>query len=97
MEGTQLPATIVPSVTPVNVKTTVAPSAGTQAVGVPATVSVSSTSVNTCAAPLTATTTTTTTAATASAASSNTTILSKTPIHNLPIELLQKDSGKRRR
>lgn len=97
MEGTQLPATIVPSMTPVNVKTTLAPSAGTQAVGVPATVSVSSTSVNTCAAPLTVATATTTTTAAASAASSNTTILSKTPIHNLPIELLQKDSAKRRR
>ncbi|EDV97684.1 microspherule protein 1 [Drosophila grimshawi] len=88
MEGTQLPVTITNNDAPANVKTANAPIVATHTAGVPATVSVSSTSVNTCAAPAATTTTTTTT--------TTKTLLSKTPIHNLPIELLQNDAAKRR-
>ncbi|EDW19621.2 microspherule protein 1 [Drosophila mojavensis] len=87
MENTQLPITISNTATSTSVNTTMAPAVASHAIDVPATVSVSSTSVNTCAAPAPTTTVSTTTTATH---------LSKTPIHNLPIELLQNDAAKRR-
>lgn len=80
------------NVTPSIVKSTLAPIVVSHAIGVPATVSVSSTSVNTCAAPVLVTTTTTA----ASGIATTSTPLSRTPIHNLPIELLQNDAAKRR-